>query len=415
MVNPANQNSVAQTVNPLDGTAQSDRFLREFWQQKPAVIRQALSPAELDHLTIEQRKADPAEQGLTESVMRALACDDETESRLIRRRGKRWQLEHGPFEANALPSTATRRWTLLVQGVDQHLERASELLHRFNFVPQARLDDLMISIASDQGGVGPHLDSYDVFLLQLHGTRRWTLGKPGDYDLQADQPIRLVNSFKPYDSLNLVPGDMLYVPPGWVHDGVAQGPCVTASIGFRAPAHHELLAAWLQECADHLFADSDAQPSEHPPQFSDRLAAAKPAAWRRNPGQLPTPMVTELTGWLDAWQPKATMMEDFIGRYLTEPKATVWFDRPASKACNKFKTDAKRNGVKLDRRSRVSFRARVVYINGEETRSIKALPPLLKQLLNQRQLNASDCESLWPDAGDWLAQWHEAGWLQIAH
>ena len=135
-----------------------------------------------------------------------------------------------------MPPLAQPGWTLLVQGLDLHLQAAHELLSRFRFVPDARLDDLMLSYASDGGGVGPHLDSYDVFLIQVHGRRRWRIGRAKDRSLVDGLPLKILRHFEPEHEWLLEPGDMLYLPPLWAHDGVAVGECMTASVGFRAPA-----------------------------------------------------------------------------------------------------------------------------------------------------------------------------------
>jgi len=349
----------------------------------------------------------PADAPLTPETMRKLALSDEIESRLISRRGKRWSLSHGPFDAEELPEDRKKAWTLLVQSVDHHLERASQLLHRFNFIPQARLDDLMISIAGDQGGVGPHLDSYDVFLLQLSGSRRWTLGKPGDYKFQAGQPVKLVTSFEPSQTHDLVAGDMLYVPPGWVHDGVALGACATASIGFRAPNRAEFLSAWLSEQAEHL---CERDQGVH---YSDRQAAAKPQSWRKNSGAISDDLNLALTDWIAQWRPDKKLNQDAIGRFLTEPKAHVWFDRPSDSACRRFEGDAKRNGVKLHRKTRISFHKQRLFINGEALAVPGKLPAQLKGLANHRWLSSADCRVLWPDCGVDLQGWFDAGWLQV--
>src|SRR5205085_5385100 len=166
----------------------------------------------------------------------ALAAQNGVESRLVARAGRRWSVCPGPIARRALPSAGTPGWTLLVQGVDLHDDAAHRLLRRFRFVADARLDDVMCSWASDRGGVGPHVDSYDVFLLQVTGRRRWRVGRVGDARQRAGMPLRTLAGFTPSDEWLLGPGDMLYLPPGWGHDGVAVGECITASIGFRAPA-----------------------------------------------------------------------------------------------------------------------------------------------------------------------------------
>src|SRR5690606_28554951 len=190
------------------------------------------------------------EAPLDAAALIALASDDSVESRLIARRRGRWSLEHGPFEPERLPSLSGRDWTLLVQGADLHSDAARALLSRFRFVPDARLDDLMISLAADGGGVGPHQDSYDVFLLQAWGRRRWRIGRVAEPQLVPGLPLRVLANFEAEREWLLEPGDMLYLPPGWGHDGIAEGPCMTCSVGFRAPSRHEFLAAFLAEAAD---------------------------------------------------------------------------------------------------------------------------------------------------------------------
>ena len=167
---------------------------------------------------------------------------------------------------NALPPLKQKRWTLLVQGVDLHLDAAHELLQRFRFVPDARLDDLMISWASDGGGVGPHFDSYDVFLLQASGQRRWRIGRQKDFSLEPDVPLKILSNFEPEEEHLLNPGDMLYLPPRWAHDGVAEGDdCMTYSMGFRVPQRAglagELLLRMADEFEDNTLYRDPAQPA----------------------------------------------------------------------------------------------------------------------------------------------------------
>src|SRR5690606_26400779 len=192
-------------VAPL-GSLSVDEFMRRHWQRRPLLIRQAI-PGFTPPL-------DPRQ--LVE-----LAADDDVESRLVTRRRGRWALEHGPFEPEDVPALTRRDWTLLVQGVDLHVDAAHALLARFRFVPDARLDDLMISLAGDGGGVGPHVDSYDVFLLQAWGRRRWRIGPVRQPRLVEGLPLKILDGFEPDEEWVLEPGDMLYLPPGWGHDGIA--------------------------------------------------------------------------------------------------------------------------------------------------------------------------------------------------
>ena len=408
MVNPVVPDTLPVVVNPLLSKQASEHFIARHWQRHPALIRGALSLDELAALTAARPDTTAPRREMSPATMWALASEEDTEARLIRRRGKRWSLAHAPFTPDNEPAGKHKQWTLLVQSVDHHLDSASDLLHRFNFLPQCRLDDLMISVAGDQGGVGPHKDSYDVFLLQLAGSRQWTLGAPGEHDLQNDQPLRLVSEFEPWTSVLVEPGDMLYVPPGWIHDGVAQGQCMTASIGFRSPTRRELLSAWLQASAERSAEEQTATSGQ---QYTDTASLTTAAQWRRQCAQLPGEMIENLQHWLYNWKPSAADMREFIGCYLTEPKASVWFERPEHVRIRHFQKQSKRNGVKLDRRTRISFSGRAIYVNGEPWVSDRALSRGLKQLANQRQLDASAFSALATDDQDSLAMWHEAGWL----
>jgi 50S ribosomal protein L16 3-hydroxylase len=203
----------------LNGLTPS-QFMQRHWQKKPLLIRQAI----------------PGFQALLDRpALFDLAEQDEVESRLIQQTPKGWNMRNGPLARRALPAVKSPNWALLVQGVDQHVESVHALLQQFRFVPDARLDDLMISYATDGGGVGPHFDSYDVFLLQAHGRRRWRIGKQKDLTLVEGAPLKILQNFEPEEEFVLEPGDMLYLPPRYAHDGVAEGECMTYSIGFRAP------------------------------------------------------------------------------------------------------------------------------------------------------------------------------------
>ena len=193
---------------PLLGGLSPASFMRRHWQKKPLLVRQAWP-------------------GVTPPIDRAalfeLAGQPDVESRLLTRFAGDWRLRHGPLPRRALPPLGKPDWTLLVQGLDLHWPAARDMLDRFRFVPEARLDDLMVSYASDGGGVGPHLDSYDVFLLQVHGRRRWRIGPVHDRSLVAGLPVKILGQFVPDQDWILEPGDMLYLPPNWGHDGVAVG------------------------------------------------------------------------------------------------------------------------------------------------------------------------------------------------
>ena len=361
------------------------RFMQRHWQRRPALIRAAL-PGFTPPM-------DPAE-------LFAMASRDDIESRLVTAFGGRWQLQHGPFAR--LPARRRRAWTLLVQGVDLHHDAMHRLLQRFRFVPDARLDDLMVSFATDGGGVGPHTDSYDVFLLQAHGARRWRIGPPGDETLQPGRPVKLLQLFAPTQEWVLAPGDMLYLPPGWAHEGVAIGECMTFSIGFRAPSRHEFLSAFLAEAADGLRGPD--------PRFSDR--GRRPT---RRAGAVPGDLARQLRRWALDWHASGADVDGFIGRFLTEPKRDVWFERPPRLARGRFVAQACRRGLELDRRTRMAWRGTRVFVNAESTQPTTVAQPWLRRLADRRALSAVQCQQALADAGlaDILHGWYTSGWLAI--
>jgi 50S ribosomal protein L16 3-hydroxylase len=362
------------------------QFMRRHWQRAPLLVRGAF-PGFVPPI-------EPA--GLF-----ALAARDDVESRLVIGAATgRPELEHGPFDR--LPSRRRAGWTLLVQGVDLHDDAVHALMSRFRFVPDARLDDLMISFATDGGGVGPHVDQYDVFLLQAHGRRRWRIAPPGDTTRVPGVPLKLLARFEPTEEWLLEPGDMLYLPPGWGHDGVAVGECTTFSIGFRAPSRHEFLSAFLAAAAD--------APGGPDPRFGDR---GRPAG--SEPGRLPEDLVERLRGWAADWRPSATEVDRFVGRWLTEPKANVWFDAPTPLGPARFAKLATRDGLRLDRRTRMAWRGTAVFVNGEAFDAPAAARRWLRRLADRRVLAAAESARALavPALAAILGDWHDAGWLRI--
>lgn len=371
---------------PFDalGELSVHQFMRRHWQRAPLLVRGAF-PGFAPPI-------DPA-------ALFELAARDDVESRLVVASGGRRTLEHGPFER--LPSRRRRDWTLLVQGVDLHVDAAHALLSRFRFLPDARVDDLMVSFATDGGGVGPHTDQYDVFLLQGHGRRRWRIAPPGDRALVPGEPLKRLAHFAPTEIWTLDPGDMLYLPPGWGHDGVAIGECTTWSIGLRAPSRHEFLSAFLAAAAD--------APGGPDPRYGDRGRAPSVT-----PGRLPEALVERLRGWATRWRPSAAEVDRFVGRWLTEPKPTVWFDRPAPMPPARFAKAAGRAGLRLDRRTRMVWRGATTFINGEALDAPLAARRWLRRLADRRALDAAECLRALaiPALAAILRDWHHAGWLR---
>ena len=233
-------------------------FLRDYWQQKPLLIRAALPDFE---------------SPLSGDDLAGLALEEEVESRLVLEQGRTpWELRNGPFIEEDFARLPASHWTLLVQAVNQWVPEINDLLQAFRFLPDWRLDDIMVSYAADRGSVGPHFDYYDVFLLQGAGCRHWQLGQNCDSTspLRRDTELNLLSDFEPVEDWLLEPGDMLYLPPGLAHWGRAEGDdCVTYSIGFRAPSQAEVLTEFSQEAASYLsndqrYRDSNPTPAKNP-------------------------------------------------------------------------------------------------------------------------------------------------------
>ncbi|QBM27906.1 JmjC domain-containing protein [Hydrogenophaga pseudoflava] len=352
------------------------RFMQRYWQKKPLLIRNAF----------------PGFQPLlTRPELFALAAQESVESRLIVHKPAGWQLRHGPFARTVFPPLKQKRWTLLVQGVDLHLDAAHDLLGRFRFVPDARLDDLMISWASDGGGVGPHFDSYDVFLLQASGQRLWRIGRQKDLSLEPDVPLKILSNFEPEQEHLLNPGDMLYLPPRWAHDGIAVGDdCMTYSAGFRVPQRGGLAGELLQRMADEfedstLYRDPGQEATDHPAAMPASLEAFAADALQR--------MLAERTSLACA-----------LGEVMTEPKPRVWFEEPVGPW-------QPGTALRLDRRTRMMYDSRHLFINGESFRAAGADARLMRVLADQRRLGAAQVRRASADAQALLKDWFEAGWL----
>ena len=357
-------------------------FLRGTWQREARLVRQAI----------------PRFEGfLDRAGMFALARREDVESRLVVRQSGRWTLEHGPFTARRLAALPARDWTLLVQGVNLHDDRGAALLDRFDFLPRARLDDLMVSYAAPGGGVGPHFDSYDVFLLQGSGRRRWRVSTQHDLELVPDLPLRILARFRPEQSWVLDPGDMLYLPPRYAHDGVAEEACLTWSIGFRAPAWGELASQFLSDLADHVELDG---------RYADPGAAVT-----RSPGRLPERLVRDTEAALRRVTWSRRHVEDFLGRQLSEPKPQVFFDppvRPLGPAA--FSRALASRALALHRKSIMLYDGRAVYLNGEALSFPRGVPAALRELADCRRVQVRDPAAPVTEA---LRDWFNAGFVVL--
>ncbi|MGE8504557.1 MAG: JmjC domain-containing protein [Pseudomonas sp.] len=278
----------------LLGGLTAREFLRDYWQKKPLLVRQAIPDFE---------------SPISPDELAGLALEEEVESRLVIEHGERpWELQRGPFNEDTFQELPERDWTLLVQAVDQFVPEVAELLEDFKFLPKWRIDDLMISFAAPGGGVGPHFDNYDVFLLQAHGHRRWQVGQMCDSDspLLPHADLKILAQFEPTDEWVLAPGDMLYLPPCLAHCGTAEDDCMTYSVGFRAPSAAEVLTHFTDFLGQFLpdeerYSDADIQPSE-------------------DPNQIQRDALERLKALLNEHMSDERLLMTWFGQFMTEPK-----------------------------------------------------------------------------------------------
>jgi 50S ribosomal protein L16 3-hydroxylase len=382
---PATATAAAEhaTTAALLGGRTPAAFLAQFWHKEALLVRGAV----------------PGFTGLfTRAQLCAFAERDDVESRLVVRDGRQWSLAHGPFTRRDWKALPERDWTLLVQGANLFSDAADALLRRFAFAPYARLDDLMVSYAAPGGGVGPHFDSYDVFLLQGEGQRRWRYGRQDDLELRPGLPVKILRRFVPERDDVLGPGDLLYLPPQFAHDGVAVTACQTYSIGFRAASASELAVAFLDFLRDEVdlpgrYADPDLVPT-------------------RMPARIAPAMLRQCTRMLAGirWDP--ALVARFLGCWLSEPKPHVFFEPPAPRLSRaRFAAAVAGHGLTLDRRTQLLYDDRHLYINGS------ALPwpddgtAALARLADERALGPRAAQALPPGAATLAYQWYCDGFL----
>jgi 50S ribosomal protein L16 3-hydroxylase len=384
MVDPA--------LEGLLGGLSAPAFLRKHWQKKPLLVREAVGGF----------------RGLPgRAELFALAGRDDVESRLVRRARGRWTLAQGPFSAAALSRLPGRDWTLLVQGVNLHVAAVDALLRRFAFIPFARLDDVMVSYAAPGGGVGPHIDSYDVFLLQGEGRRRWRISRATtarNRMIDPSLPVKVLTRFRPEAEYTLSTGDMLYLPPGYAHDGVAMEACTTYSIGFRAPTAQELGTAFLDWLRDRVALDG---------RYSDPSLAAS-----AEPARIGAAMQKRCFEMLDGIRWSDAVARRFLGCYLSEPKPSVFFDRPARRlGTSAFRAAAARRGVRLDPRTQLLYDANHVFLNGAVADCAGPGLAVIRRLANERRLDGAALAGTRSPGGAavrLMHQWYLDGFLHLS-
>lgn len=349
-------------------------FLRDYWQKKPLLIRQAI----------------PGFTGLLDpQALMELACTEDVQARLVTQSRGKFALQHSPFEPEDFDDFGKAKWSVLVQGVNHHLASAAELLKQFSFIPHTRLDDLMVSYAPKGGGVGPHFDSYDVFLLQGLGHRRWQISTQADHTLIEGAPLRILSDFRVEQEWVLEAGDMLYLPPQCAHNGIAEDDCMTYSIGFRTPAYQELaeqFLVYLQDriCIEGMYADPDLTTQKHPSEISAAMIAQVERAIKQI-----------------RWDKED--IANFLGCYLSDPKSHIFFDapnRPMSE--EKFRLAVQKHGVVLDLKCQMLCHEECVFMNGESYPVDTRMYAPLRELADARELSGMTeniveiCATLYP-------------------
>ncbi|PLC51318.1 cupin [Pollutimonas subterranea] len=388
-----------QPLTLLGGLTPAD-FMKYYWQRKPLLIRQAI-PGFKPSLSI--------------ANIKQLVKREEVESRLIWQDENGWNMKTGPFQR--LPAARKPNWSLLAQSVDLHDDATAALMRQFRFISDARLDDAMISIATDGGGVGPHFDSYDVFLLQAHGQRRWRISQQKDLTLQPGLPLKILQNFVAEEEFVLEPGDMLYLPPHAAHDGVALGDCMTISVGFRAPTEATLACGMLEAANDQILANLGdrgglyANPTIPGPTLSSTFKD-KGVAASATPAALPDTLLKAAIKAIEKVRFDEALAARFLGQWLTDIPANAYFE-PGSETVDLSAGLPSSGKLVLDRCSRVMYRGKELFINGE----VAAVPASsrLRRLADERELPCSsdDAVKLKRKERRILTEWLEEGWLHL--
>lgn len=355
---------------PLLGGLTAAQFMRDYWQQKPLWVRGALPNFQAP---------------LSPTQTLSFANQAVHKARLISRSKTQWQLSHAPFKK--LPSLSEANWTVLLSNMEAAHPALASLLAQFGFAGFAQLDDLMISVASKGGGVGPHLDSYNVFLFQAHGQREWKISLQDDVSLQPNKPLKLLKNFQPQQSAVLSPGDMLYLPPGWAHDGVALGECMTYSIGFRAPS--------LGDYADDLDDYFEDAPEEGAQQLLLKPKARSQAAKLEK---------TDIAHY------RAQLLQLLDHDFLSEQMGCVLtkLNRPIEAPSETAKAG---RGVSLNALSRMLYSDTHIFLNGYSFAVSGQDALLLQRLADTRSLSAAEVKELSKEARAALRDWRGEGWL----
>ena len=342
------------------------QFLAEYWQKKPLLIRQAI----------------PNFKGLmSPNDLAGLACEDDVQARIIKQKKHSWSVQNSPFDGGDFSKLPAKDWTLLVQSVNHYLPEATDLLAQFNFIPHARLDDLMVSYAPAGGGVGAHVDSYDVFLLQGSGKRNWKISAQSDLSLIEGVPLRILKHFETEQEWTLEAGDMLYLPPQIAHWGVSMGDdCMTYSIGFRAPKTQELMHEFFSYLQDNIEADDLRVAS---------LYRDPDLSLQTHPAEISKDMIKQVSAMLQTMTWDNNHIADFLGKYLTEPKPDVVFEAPRKISLATFCKQLSTKSLSLDLKSQMLFSQNQFYLNGEPLTVAAELSACMRELADKRCVNTT--------------------------
>ena len=358
--------------SPPLGDMPLETFIKDYWQKKPLYIPNAIadvsSPIEADELA-------------------GLACEDEVESRLIIQNGNEWLLEHGPFNEEKFSKLPKECWTLLVQAVDHWVPQAADMLENFNFIPRWRIDDLMMSYAVNGGGVGPHFDNYDVFLVQIQGERKWQVGGKCNEDSpqQEHLPVMILSEFEAHETYICKPGDILYVPPGYSHNGIAVGDgCMTCSIGFRAPSHSDILCEYTDYIGEQL---------------SEALRYQDPdLVLQENTGELSEQALAKVQNILSQYVNDKAAISEWFGQYITRPKYPRDSEQEANELTQEeLKRYLEQDGVlRRNESSRFAYQIKdnetLLFVDGEYIKTEAQNSNLAEILCSQRILQKQDFE-----------------------
>ena len=347
--------------NHILGKISNDVFLKKYWQKKPLLIRDAIKNFK---------------SPITEKDLFRIAQNENAISRLIEFKRGIWQVKYGPFKKLDLPKKINTPWTILVQNMNHHLPFAESFLNLFKFIPYARLDDLMVSFATKKGSVGPHFDSYDVFLFQAKGEREWKISEQKKFSLDKKSAIKIITNFKVKNTWVLKPGDLLYLPPNVGHWGVSQSDdCLTYSIGFRASGTFEIQSKFLDFIQDNLITNKN------------DLYRDPNLNLQKNPAEINSNMIKKIQRIVNQLRWNTNSINNFIGQLLTEPIEGAVFETSKSMTAEVFIKDLIKKPLKLNPKTRMLFIKNNFFINGELIEADKKSIMYLKQLANDREIS----------------------------